>query len=533
MAPHGSEAFATLFRQKFYELTASGMSNANEAAANALAFAASTEAPLVAEANASDMEGDESPAQLVGAYGSSSVIDPRELKGLVDAKDTATLEKTVRRLFEDPAILSASFSKSSCATSCDSMEVDGKEQTSTPLLGDTFASEALGAAYSEIERCEADEVLTALSEASTKALDSLSTAISQSQGGSSEGPLRAFLVLLVNPALVQSVAPEAQALFGRVCAFAASLPLSARRLLSSWLACECGADQFGIWLRALQQFITISIFQAESYEPTQLQSVSDSVKFLSLMHEANLLAVKLSTSASKSGATLAPFDDFYNQAVNEELFHFENEDRTFIRGEYRRWRSDLAAIRAWNGSSSSSSAAEESSEEASMPASFISYPFVLEPAVKAKLLQMDARHQMNQGVQAAIFQAMLRGEMQLMPYLILKVRRSNIVEDTMRILVQKPDADLKKPLKVVFEGEEGIDEGGPAKEFYQVVTRELLDPQFSMFKADEESRLLFFNPHTFEIGLEFEIAGTLIGVAIFNSIILDIPFPMVCAAIES
>ena len=34
------------------------------------------------------------------------------------------------------------------------------------------------------------------------------------------------------------------------------------------------------------------------------------------------------------------------------------------------------------------------------------------------------------------------------------------------------------------------------------MTRELLDPSFAMFKSDEETNQLFFNPHTFEIGLE-------------------------------
>uniref|UniRef100_A0A7S2S0T5 HECT-type E3 ubiquitin transferase n=2 Tax=Rhizochromulina marina TaxID=1034831 RepID=A0A7S2S0T5_9STRA len=48
-----------------------------------------------------------------------------------------------------------------------------------------------------------------------------------------------------------------------------------------------------------------------------------------------------------------------------------------------------------------------------------------------------------------------------------------------------------------------------------------------MFRVDEDTRQLYFNPHTFELGLEFELIGTLVGVAIYNSIILDIPFPMV------
>jgi hypothetical protein len=34
---------------------------------------------------------------------------------------------------------------------------------------------------------------------------------------------------------------------------------------------------------------------------------------------------------------------------------------------------------------------------------------------------------------------------------------------------------LKKPLKIVFEGEEGIDEGGLRNEFFQLITRKLFD----------------------------------------------------------
>jgi hypothetical protein len=43
-------------------------------------------------------------------------------------------------------------------------------------------------------------------------------------------------------------------------------------------------------------------------------------------------------------------------------------------------------------------------------------------------------------------------------------------------------SDLKKPLKVVFYGEEGIDEGGVQKEFFQLIISDLFDPKFGMFK---------------------------------------------------
>jgi hypothetical protein len=162
-----------------------------------------------------------------------------------------------------------------------------------------------------------------------------------------------------------------------------------------------------------------------------------------------------------------------------------------------------------------------------MPESYISYPFILSPAIKAKVLQLDAQSQMHRGVEAELLTAILSGQPNLVMYLILRVRRSHIIQDTMGQLARLSPAALKKPLKVVFEGEEGIDEGGVQKEFMQVVTRQLLDAQFGMFKVNEDSNLMYFNPHTFEIGLEFELIGTLLGVAIYNSIILDIQFPMV------
>ena len=60
--------------------------------------------------------------------------------------------------------------------------------------------------------------------------------------------------------------------------------------------------------------------------------------------------------------------------------------------------------------------------------------------------------------------------------LILRVRRENIVQDTLQQLVHFDGSsadELKKELKVIFVGEEGVDEGGVQKEFMHVVTREV------------------------------------------------------------
>lgn len=45
-------------------------------------------------------------------------------------------------------------------------------------------------------------------------------------------------------------------------------------------------------------------------------------------------------------------------------------------------------------------------------------------------------------------------------------------------LERRSASDLKKQLKVKFEGEEGVDEGGLTKEFFQVIVRNLFDEKF-------------------------------------------------------
>ena len=41
--------------------------------------------------------------------------------------------------------------------------------------------------------------------------------------------------------------------------------------------------------------------------------------------------------------------------------------------------------------------------------------------------------------------------------------------------------DLKKQLYVEFEDEQGIDEGGVSKEFFQLVLEEIFNPDIGMF----------------------------------------------------
>ncbi|EFC46237.1 predicted protein [Naegleria gruberi] len=87
--------------------------------------------------------------------------------------------------------------------------------------------------------------------------------------------------------------------------------------------------------------------------------------------------------------------------------------------------------------------------------------------------------------------------------------------------------DLKKQLRVKFIGEEGIDEGGVRKEFFQLVLKEIFDVNYGMFVYDEQQRTFWFNMNSFETEDNFKLIGIVIGLAIYNSIILDIHFPRI------
>lgn len=45
---------------------------------------------------------------------------------------------------------------------------------------------------------------------------------------------------------------------------------------------------------------------------------------------------------------------------------------------------------------------------------------------------------------------------------------------------------LKLPISIRFAGEPGIDEGGVRKEYFQLLIKELLSPNYGMFKYNED-----------------------------------------------
>jgi len=159
--------------------------------------------------------------------------------------------------------------------------------------------------------------------------------------------------------------------------------------------------------------------------------------------------------------------------------------------------------------------------------SFCSYPFLLSMAAKARIMNYDVRRQMDMKAREVAFLNIIGGATNEAEFNIL-VRRDCVVEDSLNRISEAVGAlqgDVKKELKVQFAGEEGIDVGGLKKEWFLMLVRDIFDPEQGLFLYDQESKLCYFNPNTFETSDKYYLVGVLLGLAIYNSTILDVPLP--------
>uniref|UniRef100_A0A4W5NHX3 HECT and RLD domain containing E3 ubiquitin protein ligase 3 n=1 Tax=Hucho hucho TaxID=62062 RepID=A0A4W5NHX3_9TELE len=160
------------------------------------------------------------------------------------------------------------------------------------------------------------------------------------------------------------------------------------------------------------------------------------------------------------------------------------------------------------------------------------YPFILNAQAKTTMLQTDAELQMQMAVSGAnmhnVFMLLtLEPLLARNPFLVLHVRRDHLVSDALRELTIYSDVDLKKPLKVIFDGEEAVDAGGVTKEFFLLLLKELMDPVYGMFTQFTQSNLLWFSDKCFVEHNWFNLIGIICGLAIYNSTVVDLHFPLV------
>ncbi|CAK7303569.1 Probable E3 ubiquitin-protein ligase HERC4 [Vulpes lagopus] len=221
---------------------------------------------------------------------------------------------------------------------------------------------------------------------------------------------------------------------------------------------------------------------------------------------------QISQQVNEKTGQIIQYDKFYIHEVQELID---------IRNDYINWVQQQAYGMDVN---------HGLTELADIPVTICTYPFVFDAQAKTTLLQTDAVLQMQMAIDQAhrqnVSSLFLPVIESVNPCLILVVRRENIVGDAMEVLRKTKNIDYKKPLKVIFVGEDAVDAGGVRKEFFLLIMRELLDPKYGMFRYYEDSRLIWFSDKTFEDSDLFHLIGVICGLAIYNFTIVDLHFPL-------
>ncbi|KAH9977291.1 HECT-domain-containing protein [Lactifluus volemus] len=110
----------------------------------------------------------------------------------------------------------------------------------------------------------------------------------------------------------------------------------------------------------------------------------------------------------------------------------------------------------------------------------------------------------------------------------IKVRRNHIFEDSYAEIMRQTPNDLKKRLMIKFEGEDGLDYGGLAREFFFLLSHEMFNPFYCLFEySAHDNYTLQINPAS-GVNPEhlnyFKFIGRVLGLGIFHRRFLDAYF---------
>ncbi|KAJ8325131.1 hypothetical protein BDV3_007294 [Batrachochytrium dendrobatidis] len=305
------------------------------------------------------------------------------------------------------------------------------------------------------------------------------------------GQTNIFLIIMENPVFLN--ADSLSQILPKLCYILSTLSQH-QRVEFAWVVQEsilksssshgARAHFFQQLVGIVQQFITLRIVSNpdENMQPSLDDATMWATQTLGIF------------SAINDANSFIPYYEFYNESIEASID---------LKEEYPKWKS-------WEG------------------LSFCNYPFVLSTSTKGDILKIESMVQMRHELQDAFFRAMFIGVNS--PYLQIEVRRDHVIRDALFQLEGKSTHDLKKQLRISFTGEEGIDEGGVQKEFFQLVVRDMFSSSYGMFKYNDESRMCWLanmsdlrDSETLE---EYNLMGRIIGLAIYNGVVLDIHFPL-------
>lgn len=107
----------------------------------------------------------------------------------------------------------------------------------------------------------------------------------------------------------------------------------------------------------------------------------------------------------------------------------------------------------------------------------------------------------------------------------LEVSRTDVFEDSYRLIVKMRPKDLRKRLMIKFKDEDGLDYGGIAREWLYLLSHEMLNPYYGLFQYSRDdiytlqiNRDSGVNPDHLSY---FHFVGRIIGMAVFHGHYVD------------
>ncbi|CAI5784678.1 probable E3 ubiquitin-protein ligase HERC6 [Podarcis lilfordi] len=171
-------------------------------------------------------------------------------------------------------------------------------------------------------------------------------------------------------------------------------------------------------------------------------------------------------------------------------------------------------------------------KEDNCPISLCCFPFVYNPLTKMEIFDYES-YNLQEIVKANACDTLVRnrllrkGELPKLPVFPLRVRRKNLVEDTLRKLSQVEDISLKMQLLIEFEGEmPGHETGGVLFEFFSYVFEEMVQPDYGMFMCCEQNSPIWFPSRPSVEKNKYLFFGILLGLSMFNRVTAYVPFPL-------
>lgn len=112
----------------------------------------------------------------------------------------------------------------------------------------------------------------------------------------------------------------------------------------------------------------------------------------------------------------------------------------------------------------------------------------------------------------------------------IQVRRNQVFGDS---FAQLKDINLdswKQKFSIEFHDEEGVDEGGLTKEWFELISRGIFDPNYALFTQKGSGTIYYPNPNSVVQGEKdemialFKFTGRMIGKALVEGQLLDCYF---------